>query len=146
MDTMQIKNVMKNNFRTKNYFKGVFPSDKLPKTKMHKPSCIIVNTDPSSKPGTHWVAIYFPKTGNAEYFDSFGMQPKIKSILKFISFNSKKYTFNRTQLQNVFSIVCGNYCCEYLLHRCMGKSKSSFLKNYKVTNTLFNDELTKKKF
>ena len=127
MDTMQNKNVMKNNIKTKQYFRGVFASDKLPKTKISKPSCFIVNTDPSSKPGTHWVAIYFPKTGNAEYFDSFGMQPKIKSILKFISVNNKNYTFNKIQLQNVFSAACGNYCCEYLLHRCMGKSRSSFL-------------------
>lgn len=146
MNTVQIMNVMNNNKIMKTYFKGVFSCDKLPKYKIKKTACYIINTDPSSKPGTHWVAIFFPKKGYAEYFDSFGFEPKIKSIIKFIMNNSSHYTYNKKQLQNIFSSVCGNYCCEYLLHRCKGKVKSLFLKKYNSKNTANNDVITMKHF
>lgn len=146
MNTVQIMNVMKKNNKTKQYFQGVFASDKLPKLKVKKPSCFIINTDPSSKPGTHWVAIYFPKKGSAEYFDSFGFKPKIKSITNFLTANCKRYTYNKIQLQNIFSTVCGNYCCEYLMHRCQGKSKNLFFKKYPFKNTTQNDAVTIKNF
>lgn len=146
MNSIQINNIMQKNYNTHSKFKGVYACDNLPKFKVRKPSCFIINTDPSSLPGTHWVAIYFPTRGNAEYFDSFGLTPNIKSIKKFISNNSKKYTHNNVQLQNIFSTICGNYCCEYLLHRCMGKSLTHFLKQYKKFKTMNNDELTMKNF
>lgn len=146
MDTLEIVKVMRGHSKTNKYFKGVFASDKLPHTKVKRPSCFIINTDPSTKPGTHWVAIYFPNKGKPEYFDSFGLKPKIKSILSFISRDNKGFTYNRKQLQNVFSTVCGNYCCEYLLHRCQGKSKSSFLKKYDTRNTFQHDATTIKNF
>ena len=36
---------------------------------------MVANTDPSSKPGTHWVAFYFPSKGKGEFFDSYGHPP-----------------------------------------------------------------------
>lgn len=146
MNSLQINNVMLKNKYTKNKFKGVFACDKLPKNKINKPSCFIINTDPASLPGTHWVAVYFPKRGYADYFDSFGMKPNIKSILKFISHNSVKYNYNSKQLQNIFSPVCGNYCCEYLLHKCQGRTNSKFFNKYKINDTPKNDILTVKNF
>ena len=38
---------------------GVFPSDLIPDHMEKYPNCFIVNTDPSSMPGQHWVAYYF---------------------------------------------------------------------------------------
>jgi hypothetical protein len=146
MNTVEITNAMKKNNKTKSYFKGVYACDKLPRTKVKKPTCFIINTDPSSKPGTHWVAVYFPKKGSAEYFDSFGFRPKINSITNFINTNCTRFTYNKIQLQNIFSTVCGNYCCEYLLHRCQGKSRSLFFKNYSFKNTTQNDATTIKNF
>jgi hypothetical protein len=32
----------------------------------------VCNTDPSTKPGRHWIAIYVDEDGGREYFDSFG--------------------------------------------------------------------------
>lgn len=149
MDTVQITKVMSKTNKTKKKFRGVFACDKLPKSKINKriPACYIINTDPSSKPGTHWVAIYFPCNGLAEYFDSFGFEPTIGRILNFISRNSPKgYIYNKTQLQNVLSTICGNYCCEYLFHRCCGKQRNSFFKKYKTTKTTINDQITLKNF
>ncbi len=146
MNSLEISNLMKRNKHTKNKFKGVFASDNLPKQNIQKPACFIINTDPSSLPGTHWVAIYFPKIGKTYYFDSFGVRPSVKSIISFISRNSTHYEYNKKQLQNVFSVVCGNYCCEYLFHRCQGKSNISFFKRYNSNSTVKNDDSTMKHF
>lgn len=147
MNSLEINNVMKNNKFTKTKFKGVFACDKLPKSKIKKkPACFIINTDPSSLPGTHWVALYFPKSGKTNYFDSFGAKPNIKPIINFINNNSRSYVYNTNQLQNVFSTVCGNYCCEYLLHRCQNKLNSTFYSKYNINDTVKNDDATLKNF
>lgn len=147
MDTLEILKAMTTNHKTKQIFKGVFPCDKLPKTSLRKkPACFIINTDPSFKSGTHWVAVYFSKHGRAEYFDSFGLKPQVKSILKFLSTNSSGYVYNEIQLQNILSIACGKYCCEYLFHRCSGKSRALFFKKYSTSDTIKNECNVNKNF
>ncbi len=145
MDSIEIDRVMKKNIKTKKYFCGVFPCDKLPKYISKKPACFIINTDPSYMPGSHWVCVYFTLRGNADYFDSFGLKPRIKSILKFILRNSVRYTYNKRSLQNILSNVCGKYCCEYLLNRCQNRSYNFFMKSY-INKTIHNDETTLKNF
>ena len=49
---------------------GVFSIDTLP----DKPRLLVCNTDPSDKPGQHWVCIHV-EDGRGEYFDSFGRRP-----------------------------------------------------------------------
>ncbi len=44
---------------TSKMFCGVFPSNKLPQTVIKYPCRFVANTNPSDKPGTHWVAFYF---------------------------------------------------------------------------------------
>ena len=43
------------------YFVGVFASDHLP-TSPHRqgPQAYVVNTDPHSRPGQHWLALWMP--------------------------------------------------------------------------------------
>jgi len=48
-------------------FDGVFSVDTLP----DRPRSLVCITDPSYRPGRHWVAICL-KDGRGEYFDSFG--------------------------------------------------------------------------
>jgi hypothetical protein len=52
MNTFEINNYLKNFPQ----FKGTYPRDMLPKIN-HLPSGIVINTDPSNKPGEHWVAM-----------------------------------------------------------------------------------------
>ena len=55
-------------------FKGVFPSDKIPKLNDLSPYCIL-NLDKSKEPGSHWVAL--AKHGNNSIlYDSFGRDNK----------------------------------------------------------------------
>ena len=38
---------------------GVFDRDELPDlTRVIRPWCLILNTDPKDRPGTHWLALY----------------------------------------------------------------------------------------
>jgi len=40
------------------------------------PHLLVCNTDPSYKPGRHWIAIYI-EDGRGEFFDSIGHRPNI---------------------------------------------------------------------
>ena len=51
-------------------FKGVFPSDKIPRLNALKPYAIL-NLDRSDQPGSHWIAIAF-SNGKTYVYDSFG--------------------------------------------------------------------------
>ena len=50
---------------------GVYPRDILNSIKK-TPWMIIVNTDPSTKSGKHWILLYFDAREHAEIFDSLG--------------------------------------------------------------------------
>jgi hypothetical protein len=52
-------------------FQGVYSIDTLPET----PRLLVCNTDPSHKPGQHWVALNVDSRRRGEYFDSFGRRP-----------------------------------------------------------------------
>lgn len=134
----------RNKFTCK-YFKGVFPVDKLP-TKIKKPALIIANTDPSTKPGRHWVAFYLPKVGPPEYFDSIGVPPKQKEFLTFLKKHGTRYKFNNKRLQGALSTTCGNYCGVYLYYRAKKTSFRDFLKLFSNTDFSRNDAKVKEMY
>ena len=96
-------------------FEGVYPIDKIPFYLLPKPFGIVINLDPSWKPGSHWVAIYMPQIGPAFYFDSFGLRPP-DLITTFLERNSRKYgyKYNRNVYQGDLSIKCGLFCVLFL--------------------------------
>ena len=57
MNTLQIKRLLKKDLRTKTIFKKDYALDQLEKPTF--PSGYIINSDPSSENGEHWVAVYF---------------------------------------------------------------------------------------
>lgn len=135
MDTIQLTKAMLRNKYTKKYFRGVFPSDKLPK-RVKRPALVIANTDPSSERGKHWIAFYIPNNGTSEYFDSVGEKPGKEDFMKFLKRCGKSYLFNSKRLQGTFSSTCGNYCAMYLLYRAKRISKTKFMQ-------LFNENFEK---
>ena len=68
-------NILKNDSFTKTVFTDVLPSDRLPHEIRKKPRGYILNTDPSDKPGSHWVAMYLTEDGKGEFWDSYGQAP-----------------------------------------------------------------------
>ena len=68
MNTKQLWNALILNPVTNKYFDGIFSIDTLQDIK-EKPTLIICNTDPSYKPGEHWILFFFYNK-SVDFFDS----------------------------------------------------------------------------
>src|SRR5260370_4762244 len=99
METNQLIHLLLKNKYTMNVFCGVLPIDHLPQKQVRKPCSFIVNTHNSKLPGEHWFAIFVPKRGYIEYFDSYGKKPINKEVYNFIKTNGKKYIYNKKCIQ-----------------------------------------------
>lgn len=127
---------------SKNIF--VVPCDQLP-AKFSLPAGLIVNLSKSNHPGSHWVAIYIDKDGNATYFCSFGMKPKVKAIQNFLKLKTKSVRYNHVQLQKVSSPYCGQYAAVFLFYAFQNVKLETFLKHFSP-NLSLNDNLILKMF
>jgi hypothetical protein len=128
MTTNGIENALRE--RIGDTFLGVYPCDKLPETiPSHRPLLLIANTDPSTKPGEHWIAICLDKDGRGEYFDSFGRAPK-KTFKTFLDKNCDSWIKNDRQLQSLMSKFCGLYTVYYCLFRSLNYDMSDILKMF----------------
>ena len=87
----------------------------LPEKKPLDMKAYIVNTDISTDPGEHWVAIYF-RRDQVIYFDSYGRPPEEQYVLPFIERNSLRWIHNKECLQSPRSKVCGIWCI-YIIHQ-----------------------------
>ena len=144
MYASQLERVMRTDSIGKRQFRGVFAADRLPRTVPQYPSSYIVNTDPASKPGTHWVAFYFPNKDQGEFFDSYGQTPEFyhRAFENFLNHNSYRWTYNRIALQSLTSNACGQYCLWYLLHRSRGISIARTLGYFRKDKD-WNDRMVK---
>ena len=109
-------------------FLGVFPSDLLPQQPITRSGTLIVNTDPHTESGSHWLAIYLQSRSNSSfYFDSYGLPPFIPSIQSFIHRNNIVQNYNTIPLQGPTSTVCGMYCCLFALYKDRGYTPTQFV-------------------
>ena len=100
MDTIQLTLILRKDKFTRGVFQGVYPSDKLPASVSQYPALFIANVDTSDKPGSHWVAFYFAKEQEGEFFDSYGAPPSKYSgtFTTFLNNNSNQWIFNTVTL------------------------------------------------
>ena len=133
MNTIDIYNKLKH-YKS---FNGVFPRDKLPKTKI---GLIIINTDKANQPGEHWVAIAVNIKEPFEYFDSFGLPPLHIEILEFLNQGNNGWFYNTSTLQSLNSTTCGNYCVLFAELRCRGYKYKDILSLF-TNNTFLNDKI-----
>lgn len=136
MDTRDIERFIRRDTVCRSVFQGVFSSDTLPKN----PRLLICNTDPSHKPGQHWIAIYVDQYGRGEYFDSFGRPPDDYFKHYMNKHCGRRWTFNKRQLQSIISRFCGYYCCFYCMFRSRGVNMNRIV-NHFTSDTAFNDSL-----
>jgi len=133
MNTLEIESFLRRNCSRD--FQGVYSVDTLP----DQPKLLVCNTDPSTKPGKHWIAIYVDKRGRGEYFDSFGRPPSTL-FRRYLDKHCKTWIFNRRQLQSVLSRFCGYYCCLFCVLRCRGVDMRRIVCQF-PNDTSFNDVL-----
>lgn len=105
----------------------VYAANRLPRT-LSTPCGIIINTDPDTKPGSHWIAIFIDKYRNGEFFDSYGFPPQIDFHKQFLKTACRKWIHSPVGLQSYNTIVCGQYCLVFLYFRARGRSMGEFLK------------------
>lgn len=112
-----------------NSFVGVFPCDRLPRLKPGQ--AMIVNTEPHTKPGEHWVAFYMTKSGALEYFDSFGLPPLVPQLRKYINTQAHtRFSHSTIQLQHETSETCGNHCIAFVKHRLLNQPFINLLAHF----------------
>jgi hypothetical protein len=91
---------------------------------------IIYNTDVSSGPGQHWVAVYIDNKNNeVNFYDSYGTK-SISLITKFISSLTEQYKKNNITPTIIYNdkrhqyqgSQCGMYSMNFILERLHGKT------------------------
>ena len=145
MDTIQLTIILRKERYTWGVFQGVYPWDKLPASVSSYPALFIANVDTSDKPGTHWVAFYFTKERQGEFFDSYGLPPSnyTGTFSSFLNKNSNGWKFNWKTLQSIDSKVCGHYCLYFALFRSRQVSKSTIVHHFS-SNKSRNDFLVQR--
>ena len=144
MNTAQITHALEEDPITKKTFCGVFPCDKLPQTIDKYPCGFVANTDPSNKPGTHWIqfgSVQVMLGGTTTRFwgnilTATGLM--YHWCLETIWKNTDKWKYNKRKLQSIWSDVCGDYCIFYLSHRARGYSMNKIVQLFD-DNTMLND-------
>ena len=132
MNTTQLTIILKKDKYTRAVFQGVYPSDELPATVASFPALFIANVDTREKPGSHWVALYFTRERDGEFFDSYGLPPSnyIGTFSSLLNNNSNGWRFNSVTLQSINSKVCGHYCSYYALFRCRNIGMSTIVHRF----------------
>lgn len=107
----ELEGVGKKLFKVK--FKGVYPSDKIPKLNDLSPYCIL-NLDSSKERGSHWISL--AKSGDDTYvYDSFGRD--YKKIIPNLnhSGNGRIKNTDRDAEQKILQTDCGARCLGFLM-------------------------------
>ena len=105
----------------------------------NQPRLLVCNTDKSTKPGQHWIAIHVNNNGRGDYFDSLGQAPD-KQFEVHMNKQCTKWKFNRRQLQSIISSSCGYYCCMFCMLRCRRVDMTCIVTMF-TTDTAFNDSI-----
>jgi hypothetical protein len=140
MNTSQLIQVMEQDRKSWKKFCGVFSSDLLPSEISRYPCGLIVNTDPQTEKGTHWLAMYFPSKETGEFFDSYGQRPEFyhKSFEQYLNNDADSWTYNHRCLQSITSSTCGQFCLYFIMNRNRGKSLPRIVNSFS-RNTMLND-------
>lgn len=87
MNTLELTSIMKKCTKKGTHFMGILASNQLPTHKIDKlPALAIINTDPSNKPGQHWLAIYVNANRRGFFFGFLMNLPALNQLnLPFIN-------------------------------------------------------------
>ena len=119
---------------------GTFASDTFRLSNHSGRQAYVINTDPSTEPGKHWIAM-IKDQNNCYYFDSFGLPIYVSQIIETLKENNiKRYRYNSSQIQPFTSQNCGYYCLAFILTYLNDLNYDDFLNNF-YTNVTKNDNV-----
>jgi hypothetical protein len=112
MDTVQILCTL----RIVKTYLGVLPSD-IPQNSITRSGTVIINADPHTEKGSHWVAIHFlPRASSAYYFASYVNSPIVRTLRSFLRSNCAVWDYNTVHLQGLTRTVYSQYCYLFALN------------------------------
>jgi hypothetical protein len=88
---------------------GVFPLDKVP---LDREGGLVVNTQPSTLRGEHWLAVYITLY-KINVFDPFGFYYPSLLVNRIETMNRSTF-YNNVMYQDPLSKTCGQYCLLWL--------------------------------
>lgn len=119
-------------------FKGVYALDQLVNVRPTGP--IIVNTDTSNLPGTHWIAVAF-RNDTAYCFDPLGYPPPLK-VITWLNTNFNRWKCNLRQIQSNLSTQCGYYC----LHFLYSVNEYNYIHLYNIINVIYPNKFSQTQY
>lgn len=126
-------------------FAGVFPRDQIPdhhsRESSRYPYCFVANIDTASRPGQHWVAFYYPKSTDCEFFDSYGLHPIWD--YRFAIDSEDELLISTHSLQSFNSNVCGHFVIYFLARRSLNHSFKSIVDSFMTGSPEWNDLLVR---
>ena len=138
-----IDEVLKKDTQTRRVFLGVYARDELPED-LSYPCCLVFNTQPRSQRGQHWLAIFYDKNGNCDFFDSFAMPAANYSLVPYLERTSNTWVENKKRILGN-SQYCGHYAILFLIFRVRSNSvkffqafSSNYSNNDKIIKTLID--------
>lgn len=146
MNTLQLKDYLEKN-NTRRIVIIVCAINQLPKKiNKNREYGIVLNLSRASETGSHWTALYIDRKRNATYFDSYGFKPRGYYIDTFVKKNCKTFSFNKHQLQQLNSTVCGMYAVTFILEMMHGGSLKTFTSRFSKNNLVLNDIIIQNKY
>jgi hypothetical protein len=127
----EVEQILEKYPSTKKYFIGALSFDEFPK-KIKYPCCFVLNTQPRSSSGEHWLALHYNSVGFCTFFDSYAKPPETYNLNIKIQQTSKGYKYNNQIIQGD-SFYCGHYCILFLIFKCLNK-ENNFFKLFSSSN------------
>ena len=106
MDNITIQSLLLNCWVTKKKFGKIYTCNTLPFSHLSNivDKYFVVNYDPDTSEGNHWVVLHIDMKHGNEYFDSYGQSPLLKVFKKCLG---EKYTCSIKRIQHPMSTECG---------------------------------------
>ena len=136
-DTLELQKALDGMKKSKTFNPIVTPAYGV-KSRMKRTKFLIIsNTDPSSKPGQHWVLFFKRRNERPIYFDSYGKQPSFynKEWRPFDNFRRSTEDF-----QQKHTTVCGDHCLYVARRFVEGHPLKKILNSYRPKDEKTNDE------
>lgn len=131
-------------------FKGCMPFDALPSKKINKfPVTYILNSCSLSDSAQnsdicHWFALHIGSDKITVFNSAGGEEFKyLTPVKEFLAKQKKIVIFNKNQIQNYGSSVCGLYCLLFIYIMGRNISFKRFMSSFNTRNLHKNDEIVK---
>jgi hypothetical protein len=142
MNSSVITHILTRDPYTASWFHGFSAADlTLPDKIKRKPALFILNTDTADGPGEHWCAVIIRNKNVCEFFDSYGLHPRVYNFEAQLLKHCNKIQFNEFRVQGD-NPTCGHHCLFFALKRARGVTiRDLFTKYYSSKNLNGNDRM-----